>query len=180
MGTPNNPQGEDFASDFENNYKAMRNPYIPRWVFDILYAALYAFLLVKYSVTSRVLGLNSTSFLEVLLWVILMFIIIEFVWGSFLHIIVGPSLFYKYTGMVYQESYFEYGRAGGYDIRYLSVLLTHVGVLGIYWWTSTISPDPIAAFRDIGWCIGATILVSLILHVVLSRLAFKLYAQSPK
>lgn len=165
------------AKDVENFLGAANKAYLPRWLHDVLWLGFYAFVLVKFGITSQALGLRSTGFGSVAAWVGAMFAS----WCLCLfitHTFVGPALFYSFTRISYRSDRMAYARAGGYDADKWPILLTQAGLFGFYWWTSRTEPDPIAFARG-GWgFILSSVVLAIPLTTIVCSIAFSSFARS--
>ena len=173
MSTPQNHHDKTF--DMGDAERAWGSAYVPERVQMYLLVAMYGLLLWQYPTTSQILGLSSDTFLPVLGRVALL--VVGFVLLAFVSLTPSISVFWAYFGFPYQEHRLTYTRAGGHDLMRLLPVVVQGAGLGLYWWTSQMTPDPIPGIRGIGYLIGFTTLAELILSPLLSLLLFMNYAR---
>jgi hypothetical protein len=165
-----------FEKEREDLEQALKATYTPRWLSTLVAAVFYGFLLVRYDLTDRVLGLDTGQFGWVLACIPLLFVTLlpcHFVGSTYL----GPLLFHKFTGLYYRWERMAYARACGYDVNSLAPILTQAALFGVYWAMADLASDPIPFLRNIWIYTLLTVVLALALSAALYSLLFWLYAR---
>jgi hypothetical protein len=165
-----------FAQEREDLEQALQASYTPGWVSSVVAIVFYGFLLIRYDVTDRVLGLSAGGFGWVLAYTALLFVALlpcHFLGSTYL----GPILFHRFTGLFYRRERMAYARAGGYDVNSLAPILTEAALFGVYWWTAEMTPDPVSFLRSIWFYLLLTIALALGLSAAAYSLLFWGYAR---
>jgi hypothetical protein len=165
-----------FEKEREDLEQALKATYTPRWLSTVVAAVFYGFLLVRYDITDRVLGLDTGQFGWVLGCVALMFAtLLPCTFGGSTYL--GPLLFYRFTGLYYRLERMAYARAGGYDVNGLAPILTQAALFGGYWAMVDLASDPIPFLRNIWIYTLLTIVLALGVSAALYSVLFWHYAR---
>ena len=183
MNPLDNKQDNDPNESFMNSpyITSLDKSYIPLKIYVLLSFSFYGLLLINFNETANILNITGElRFLWVLLLVIAMFIICGiFFRGVVMQQTIGFKLFSHYTGLNSEdrEMPIAYAQAGGYDINRWSHLSVVIGIFSVFWWTSTINPDPINSIRSVWVYVVAIIIIDLIIQLALFNIVFSLYVR---
>jgi hypothetical protein len=146
-------------SPYEKWKEADGKTYFGPW-YMLGLTAFYGYLIANRAQAAPAVGLAADA-----VWLQLLLLAALFFTGSFA-MSVSSVLCYHYTGIVYTKDRKGFALAGGFDVGRVPMLLAQAGVFFLYWFTASMTPDPLASVRNPWIVLGLAFGVGLIFTVI--------------